>query len=319
MTEEEIEQNREESRDRRWPLWWVVFPIFLVLSLSACGYLYYKYYKSTHDSSGKSYKALYDEVEVKYNTEKASLMAQIEEFRVKLDEAERRNADYLVENSGLKDQLDAAILKAAKKVQSAGAGNPKALREAQKTIDELTSLRNDLEANNSKLTAQNTALLAQIKEKETERDNANSRARAVEEQKEALDEKIKSGTSLNVTDLKVVGVRKKGSTEEESFKASKIDRLKITFTILANELVEAGNKDVIVRLIGTNKEVLTNENPSLTDTDKLSTLVQTIEYQNEPIKTTIFYTQKPSYKKGTYTIELIHNDKLMGRASFILK
>ena len=48
-------------------------------------------------------------------------------------------------------------------------------------------------------------------------------------------------------------------------------------------------------------------------------MTETVDFQNELVKTTVFYNQKASFKKGTYTIELINNNKLMGRAAFILR
>jgi ATP-dependent protease HslVU (ClpYQ) ATPase subunit len=153
---------------------------------------------------------------------------------------------------------------------------------------------------------------------ETSATEAQAKAQEMEEQKNNLEEKLRN-SNLSVADLKVAGVFKKGSADEETFKANKTKKLKITFTILQNELVEPGNKDIVIRIIGTSNEVLTNDNEKLMDTDKLSTMTEPIYFQNDLIKTTIFYTQKASYKKGTYSIELLHRDKLMGRAAFILK
>ena len=315
MSEEERQYYNDETDNRRWPLWWIVFPVLLVLSLCVSGFLYYKYYKSTHAADGQSYEAIWKDAVVKHNAEKAQLNKELDELRAQLDAAMQ---DKNAEITGLKDELDAKTLQLAKKIKSAGVSNPKALREAKVEIERLKGLKQIFEMRTDSLTAANREYVAKILSTESTAQQAEERARALEEQKNVIDEKIRNST-LNVADLRVVGMRKKGSTEEETFKALKTDKLKISFTILENELVEPGNKDIIIRLLGTNKEVLTNENEKLTDSDKLSTMVQTIEYQNEPIKTTIFYTQKAKYKKGTYTIELIHNDKLMGRASFILR
>lgn len=315
MSEEQEEYYHEENDSKRWPLWWVVFPVLLVLSLLATGYLYYKYYKTTHAADGQSYEAIYKDAVVKHNAEKTELNRELEEIKARLELAMQ---DKNTEVAGLKDELDAKTMELARKIKTVNVGNPKALIAAKAEIEKLRSLQNIFEAKTDSLTAANREYVAKILQTESLAEEAQNKARTLEEQKNVLDERIKTST-LNVADLRVVGMRKKGATEEETFKASKTDKLKISFTILANDLVEPGNKEVTIRLIGTNKEVLTNENDKLTDTDKLSTMVQTIDYQNDPIKTTIFYNQKSSYKKGTYTIELINNDKLMGRSSFILK
>lgn len=317
MSEEENQYNTEDN-DKKWPLWWIVFPVLLLLSLCATGFLYYKYYNSTHAADGRSYEAIYKDAVIKHTAEKATLNRELEEIKAKLQEAMQNNAGLLATNTEMEAKLDAKTLELARKIKSAGVGNPKALREAKGEIERLKNLHQMLVSRTDSLTATNRDLMAKVLETESSVAEAQNKAHTLEEEKAALDEKIRNST-LSVSDLKVVGVRKKGSSDEETFKANRTDKLKISFTILANDLVAAGNKDITIRLLGTNKEVLTNNNEKLDDTDKLSTMVQSIDFQNEPIKTTIFYSQKAKYKKGTYTIELIHNDKLMGRAAFILR
>ncbi len=317
MSEEQIPYNQDEN-DKKWPLWWIVFPILLVLSLCASGYLYSKYYESTHAADGQSYESIYKDAVAKHSQEKKILNKELDEIKAKLEEAMQNNAGLLANNMDLESKIDAKTLELARKIRSGGLGNPKALREAKAEIEKLNALYQLLITKADSLTASNQELIAKVLETETSAEEARGKATELEGQKNALQEKIKN-SSLSASDLRVIGLRKKGSTEEETFKAFKTNKIKITFTILANDLVEAGNKEITVRLIGINNEVLTNSNETLTDTDKLSTMVETIDFQNEAVKATIFYTQKATYKKGTYSIELIHNDKLMGRASFILR
>jgi antitoxin component HigA of HigAB toxin-antitoxin module len=317
MSEQENEYQEAEL-ERKWPIWWLAFPILLILSLCTSGYFYYKYYNATHAADGQSYEANYKDAVVKHKAEKADLNRQLEEITAQLQAAIENNTALQNENTDIKGQLDAKKIELAKKIRSGGVSNPKALVEARAEIEKLKSLQKVLENKSEELSVTNRELMAKVLETESSAEEAKNRAREMEEQKNVLDAKIKN-SSLNVADLKVVGIRKKGSSEEETFKAFKTDKLKITFTILENQLVEPGNKEITVRILGTNKEVLTNDNDKLTDTDKLVTMVETVDFQGDAIKTTINYTQKPTYKKGTYTVELIHNEKLMGRASFILR
>ena len=315
MIDEDRIIYNQPNENRRWPLWWVVFPVLLILSICASGYLYYKYYKSTHAVDGKSYETINKENVEKYNIEKAELNRQLDELNAQLQIAiQGKDAEI----AGLKDELDARKLQIAKKIKTASPGNPKALREAKEEIERLKSLQSIFESKNESLSAENREYVAKILDLENTTVEAQTKARDIEQEKNVLSEKIKS-SALTVADLKVAGMREKGSTDEETFKAFKTDKLKITFTILSNDLIPTGPKEIIVRLIGTNGEVLTNDNNTLADTDKLASMVQTVDFQNDPIKTIIYFSQKPTYKKGTYSVELIHNDKLMGRASFILR
>lgn len=313
----EDERNYDDD-NRKWPAWWIVFPVLFGITLIACGYMYYKYYSGNFDSNGKSYETQYQEIVTKYNTEKAELNRQLDEIKAQLDLAIKNNGSLSTENASLKEQLDNKTLEIARKIKNGGAGNPKALLEAKAELEKLKGLQKILQYSNDSLSSSNRDLIARLMAAESNVEEANTRARTFEEQKTALDEKVKNST-LSVADLRVVGVRTKGSTEEETFKAGRVTQLKIMFSILENELIEAGDKDITVRIIGTASEVLTNENPTLTDTDKLVTMVKTVTYNNELLKSTFYYSQKAAYKKGNYSIELFHKDKLMGRAVFSLK
>ncbi|MCC6721494.1 MAG: hypothetical protein IT243_04780 [Bacteroidia bacterium] len=296
----------------------IIFPVLFAISFLANCYLYYKYYKSTHGENGISYEQQYKDAVSKYNKEKTDLNNQLADIKSQLEQAMQNNTNLLVDNTSLKEQLDQKTIQLAKKIKQASVANPKLLLEAKAEIEKLKSLQKVFEDKNAELTQSNKELIEKVLQTETIATDAQNKAKTLEEEKNILDEKVKS-SNLSIADLKVTGVRVKGSKEEETYKARQTDKLKISFSILENKLVEPGDKDIVVRLIGTNKEVLTEDNPTLSDTDKLSTLTKTINYQNDLVKTTIFYTQKANFKKGTYSIELIHNDNLIGRASFILR
>ncbi len=317
MSDDQNQPIREENEKKK-PLFGATFSILLVLSLCVNGFLYYKYYKSTHAEDGQTYEAIYKSAMVKHNSEKTELNRELEEIKAKLEEAIQNNTGLAGTNSELEAKLDAKTLELAKKIKSGGIANPKALREAKAEIERLKDLYQALMTKDETLMASNRDLAAKVLETETAVEEAKTKAQTLEEQKNVLDEKVRN-SSLSVADLKVVGVMTKNSKDEETFKANKIKKLKITFTILQNELVEPGNKDIVIRLIGINNEVLTNDNEKLMDTEKLSSMTETVDFQNELVKTTVFYNQKASFKKGTYTIELINNNKLMGRAAFILR
>ncbi len=317
MTEEENHQY-DEDEDRKKPIGKILLFVFLGLFIILSGFLFFKYRSDNMNAEGKSYKSLYEEIKAKNIEEKAELNKQLDDIKLQLDQALEKNSSYLADNASLKDQLDAKTLEIAQKIRSGGIGNPKALREAQAEIERLKSLQIVFETQRDSLTQSNRELIERVLATESNYNIASSKARALEEQKKIIDDKIHSST-LSVADLRVVGIRTKGTTEEETFKASRTGKLKITFTLLENQLVDPGDKEITIRIIGTTKEVLTDDNPSLTDTDKLSTMKETVNYQNEQQKVSVSYSQKASFKKGAYSIELIHNDKLMGRASFILK
>lgn len=316
--EENNPNNYTEEENKKSSFGSVIFPVLFAVSFLANCFLYYKYYKSTHGENGLSYEQQYKDAVTKHSKEKTDLNHQLDDIKSQLEQALQNNTNLLVDNTSLKEQLDAKTLQLARKIKQASIANPKVLLEAKAEIEKLKTLQKVFEDKNTQLTQSNKELIEKVLQTETAAEDAKNRAKTIEEEKNALDEKVKTST-LSVADVKVVGIRVKGSKEEETYKARQTNKLKISFTLLENKLIEPGEKEIVIRMIGTTNEVLTEDNPTLTDSDKLSTMTKTINYQNDMIKTTIFYTQKAKYKKGTYSIELLQNDNLIGRASFILR
>ncbi|NUM32100.1 MAG: hypothetical protein HUU47_07220 [Bacteroidetes bacterium] len=316
--EENNQSNYNEDENKKNSFGSIIFPLLFAISFLVNCFLYYKYYKSTHGENGLTYEQQYKDAIAKHKKEKADLNHQLDDIKSQLEQALQNNTNLLSDNTSLKEQLDAKTIQLANKIRQASIANPKALKEAKAEIEKLKSLQKIFEDKNNQLTQSNKELIEKVLQTETAVEEAKNKAKTIEEEKNALDEKVKS-SSLSVADLKVVGIRVKGSKEEETYKARQINKLKINFSLLENKLIEPGEKEIVVRLLGTSNEVLTEDNPTLTDSDKLSTLTKVINYQNDLVKTTIFYSQKAKFKKGTYSIELLQNDNLIGRASFILR
>ncbi len=78
------------------------------------------------------------------------------------------------------------------------------------------------------------------------------RTRELSKDKEKLNEKITLATVLKAYSISTVGIRLTGSgKEKETDKASKIERVKICFTLGENKLVEPGRKTLYVRIVRT--------------------------------------------------------------------
>ncbi|MCB9250980.1 MAG: hypothetical protein H6605_00800 [Flavobacteriales bacterium] len=313
------EQNNQENESKgRWPKWWILFPILLVLSLAANAFLFYKYYSATHNSKGQSYEELYKDAIAKHEIEKAELNNELADLKLQLENAILSNTSLLGYNDSLKLQLDEKTIRIAQLIRQSSYSNPAAIKKAREEIESLKNINALLRSENDSLIINNSELIARILESENNYNESKLISERLEQEKISVAKKIDE-TGLSVSDLKVVGIRKKGSKEEETYKASKSSRLEISFALLPNELVSPGDKEINIRIIGTSGEVLTENNPDLTDSDKLITMKKDINYQNKLIKVKYDYSQKAKYKKGTYSIELYHKERLMGRSSFILR
>jgi len=154
------------------------------------------------------------------------------------------------------------------------------------------------------------------------------RTRELSKDKEKLNEKITLATVLKAYSISTVGVRLTGSgKEKETDKASKIERVKICFTLGENKLVEPGRKTIYVRIVRPDDVVVTQKvdgdytfvfnGQTLEFTSK-----QEIDYQNKDTSTCIYWTKKSkdeSAMVGTYNVFIYVDGFEIGTSSFILK
>jgi len=154
------------------------------------------------------------------------------------------------------------------------------------------------------------------------------RTRELSKDKEKLNEKITLATVLKAYSISTVGVRLTGSGKEKvTDKASKIERVKICFTLGENKLVEPGRKTIYVRIVRPDDVVVTQKvdgdytfvfnGQTLEFTSK-----QEIDYQNKDTSTCIYWTKKSKEESamvGTYNVFIYADGFEIGTSSFILK
>ena len=134
-----------------------------------------------------------------------------------------------------------------------------------------------------------------------------------------LEKKLSTAIILRIAGLNIITVREKRGKQEITDKASKVERLKISFSILASDLTVKEKKELTFRIVGPNKAVLTKDTKKLTDSDDLFTLKETITYDGTEKAVTYYYKQDSEYKSGAYKVELLNKGKLLDNASFSLR
>lgn len=298
---------------KRW-LW-----ILLGLSLLGNITLGYFWYRDNY-AGGKSLRIQNEELAALLKS--ANIRA--DSLQVKLDETLLEYEALLTQSEVLKGERDAVMDELEeKKVQirqliyKASQGDPQALLAANNRIQELEQ---ELEAARVRVTrlveekdetsakyAENLQMLADVEE---------ARDIILEEHNE-LREKA-SRTKFQVSELRIEPVQDKRGNDVITYKANKIERIKITFILEKNELLEPGEKEISVRILGTNGEVLGAGNDILQDSDKLVSMKETISYGGEPQDVSFIFKQDESYKKGNHTIEILSDGEFLTRGSFIL-
>lgn len=185
-------------------------------------------------------------------------------------------------------------------------------------IDSLSKENLDLKVANTTLTEENTT----VKEEVESQRNINS---TLADQNKKLGDKVKVASRLKATNIKAEGIMVKGNKEKEKSRLSRIDKVKIQFTIDKNEIVDAGQKVVYLRLIGPNGSTVANQNAGSGTFDvagesTLYTSKATVTFNSNTGSLVIIYFDKiPGMSTGNYRALLYCDEWMIGEGSLKLK
>ena len=167
----------------------------------------------------------------------------------------------------------------------------------------------------------NDALIAENKQIRTDMRNVQQQNQEVRQQNETLTKKVTVAAQLAATNVLVTALNNKDRVEKRK-RVEKLAKFQVDFTIAANVTAETGEKDVYLRILRPNEEVLTNgssgkfkyENAMIDYSAR-----KTIEFGGEETPVTMFYKRGEALDAGTYTAELYADGSMIGRGSITLK
>lgn len=253
---------------------------------------------------------------VSLNLLKDSLYAQLEEEQQKVNALREELAMF----QGNNDSLQNLIAQKEQKISSlrsmvaSGGGNSAALRSLK---DSIFKFKNENE--NSVFKSQMMALNTENSDFKSQLSEQELLVAALKKQKEGLTKKVEIASQPYLGPINVTPEYTKKGIFLPQFKAKKVERLKITYDILANQLTqEKVKKEITVRIMDPDGLVLSNNNNSLSDINKVYTDKKNIEFDGKLQKINVNFTQKPSYKKGKYKVELKDGETIVNTNSFEL-
>lgn len=154
------------------------------------------------------------------------------------------------------------------------------------------------------------------------------RSRELSRDKEELIEKVNSAAVLNAYNLNVSTVRFTGSgRERETDKASKIERVKICFTLGANPLVEDGIKTVYTRILRPDGVVVTQKaggdySFEFNGKQMEYTVKKEVNYEQKDIDLCLYWDKKSKEEDamlGVYNVFVYYENFEIGKSSFELR
>lgn len=141
----------------------------------------------------------------------------------------------------------------------------------------------------------------------------------LKKEKEELSQKVNLASVLSARNITVEGINKNGKPKD---RISKIEIIKVCFTIRENAIAKPGSKIVYLRLVRPDNIVLTSDESEIINVggeDIMTSARRQIEYENKDLDVCIYWNKKEELIKGTYKAILYCEGYEIGSTTFDLK
>lgn len=293
----------------------IIYWVIILVLLAGCLYLFMS--KNDMEKKMKADSVTAQQTIDSVKTDRASLQTDFDAASAKIDQLVSQNSRL---DSALQgDKTAMAKLQAQiKTILSNKNATQAELNRAREMITSLTDKTRQYETRIAELEQQNTQLTGENKVLTKERDSTVEKNIALK----------KAGSVLHASNIRMDAIHKKrNGKEKETSKAKKVDVLRITFDIDENRIAESGSKQIFLRIVSPDGNVLSSpSNASGTMTTSTgsqisySVLKNVVLTQNMPVKDIMIdWNQDGNYPKGTYNIEVYNEGFKVGSGSVTLK
>lgn len=193
---------------------------------------------------------------------------------------------------------------------------------------ELAKLREEntvLTATNQTLNTENTGLktekeaLTQVKQQLTDS------VMTYSSQNRELSEKVAIGAALKAENIKVLAVTPKGKVKnDDSYKAKRVDKIKLQFNLPPNPLTQPEEKEIYVRVLDPDGAVISDEAMgsgkfNWKGQEMMFTTKDRVAYQNTNQTVEMVYDNAQKFRPGKYSVEVYAEGFRIGSSNFTIK
>lgn len=249
--------------------------------------------------------------------EKIEVLKNLENMTSLYSEA---NADNEVANEKLieaQTRLDLLMkeLKTSKLTVSA-------LLKYKRKYFEMESEMEVLLEENATLKFQNTLLETSLDSTQVQLSTQVASNTKLEAQNQRLSESVEAAKKLTVERLNAYGVIQRRSGKlVPTTRASRVDNLRICYSVPSNVLTASGDKNYLVQVIDPNLNVIGSNIPvQFEETILKYSYVSAFTYDNELLDVCDFVSaEEGDYEKGVYTVNVFDQQTLVASSTFTLK
>jgi FtsZ-binding cell division protein ZapB len=257
------------------------------------------------------------QVTAQMKQEKAAIESELNNMVLGYDTLKRKNTNLNVQFEGAQNKVK-DLLAEIEQVKSTS------FRQISKYREEMTTLRkimrdyviqiDSLNQKNQRLMAENSTVKQEVTEVKTQN-------QSLEQEKKKLEQTVTLAATLEALNIKVIGTNKKG---KEQTRASKIESIKVDFTLGKNLTAKRGAKNIYVRIQRPDQLLLTKSDNDLFKFEGLKipySATREVEYEGMDLPVSIYWDNagSPALVAGQYTIDIFVDGNNIGTASYEVK
>lgn len=247
-----------------------------------------------------------DELETEYN----SLAIEYEGYKLKVnnDSLEQKLEDQRIKMQQLVEELRQTKKEDARKI----AALKKELETVRGVLRYYVAQVDSLNQVNEALLAENTHVKRELRRANAEKDE-------VARQNQQLNKIVDIASHLTAQNIQALA-RNKRQKKTTSLKNTTL--FELNFTIAANVTAETGEKQIYVRILKPNEELLTNGKSGKFTCDGASidfSMKKNIEYTGEEMPVTLYWNRNETLDPGTYQFEIFADGKSIGKTSLVME
>lgn len=278
--------------------------VLAILLLSSIAYIY----KTTTDNTETVRNLTVDK-----DTIETDLKAKIAEYDALIAEDNALKADFQVQKEEM--QVLLANLEKAK-------GDANAMAKYKNEYFRLKREMENLVAENQLLKQQNVKLTSNLDSTNVVLTSIRVEKDTLEAQKASLSKTVEKASKLSVVNLNVTAVKEKSSGKQtETDKASRANKLNISFIIAENEVAKSGDRTYYVQIIDAKNNILGEKEtiPMGGDLTLTYSFATTVTFQNKTVKVNESITGK-DFQAGSYFVNVFNaNGENVSKTSFSLR
>lgn len=268
------------------------------------------------------YKSLGKKVEL-LSSEKHQLKTEVDRIEAELDRIIQDNPS--ISNVLMDNQTEARAQIANLRYRlSTGEVSDKEIKVVRFEVQNLRYLVDDYTLNIDKLKSENAKLFSEKKELEQTVHSTTKQVNRLTNENEVLLGKVETASGLKLSGIAINAIQLRSREREKvETRAKRIDMLRIDFDIVENSLAGKGKREVFLRVIDPNGNLLTVDNSTFHANGRTMqyTFKTTIDFLNDGQKYSIDWKPEKdeSFQKGVYTVVLYADNFTMGRGEVTLK